>query len=532
MAKISSPQTHTGSLRSLRTLAAHHLHTVVTTLLDYPIPLNPHVIETWQTLSQDKQLTVSTFDLLLELLLLELLSRSLPYLEKERGSSGPIRHPTPVPKAVTCALTYILGVDDVEPLAKEHFHRLFAALLIRIGSCAVITESAPSGKNKVAEPSSVSCAVDAMKELLTLSKADELLKTASEEGVWEAIAKPDRFPEGVTTMAWALCRHVPEEVPKVVNFLTPVLSNLYEPQRVVTAAFFAELINQQCLGDMNLVELLMNSLLGRLVDSSHYVRMLCVRGLGNIASIGGEQLRKYTTTVLSAMMAGMDDKEDPQDLITLEAMAGLSKIIDEIGESHVRPILINICIRIRPCFEKDKGSVRAAAFTLFGNLRRFGDGPSKAPFMEQIHNNFITLLLHMNEDDKDVVKACKKALRQIGPLLGSTAVNDMFQKHLLEEAQLHYGEFMNDLARHIIADFPDKISFYTMNCVGFFKSVWQSIRASAAMFAGFLLGNLPKPDRHTISKEHVCAALKSLLKDPATRVRMMAGEAMSLLYDY
>lgn len=52
------------------------------------------------------------------------------------------------------------------------------------------------------------------------------------------------------------------------------------------------------------------------------------------------------------MMAGMDDKEDSEDLITTEAMSGLSKILSEIDESHIRAILINVSLRIRPCFEK------------------------------------------------------------------------------------------------------------------------------------------------------------------------------------
>lgn len=51
-------------------------------------------------------------------------------------------------------------------------------------------------------------------------------------------------------------------------------------------------------------------------------------------------------------MAGMDDREDPQDLITMEAMSGLAKVFEKIEESCVRPILINISLRIRPCFEK------------------------------------------------------------------------------------------------------------------------------------------------------------------------------------
>ena len=58
------------------------------------------------------------------------------------------------------------------------------------------------------------------------------------------------------------------------------------------------------------------------------------------------------------MMAGMDDKEDVNDEITLEAMNGLSKILVVISEEHVRAILINIALRIRPCFEKV--SARAA----------------------------------------------------------------------------------------------------------------------------------------------------------------------------
>ena len=51
-------------------------------------------------------------------------------------------------------------------------------------------------------------------------------------------------------------------------------------------------------------------------------------------------------------MAGMDDKDDLEDEITLEAMSGLAKILAKLDENNVRQILINICLRIRPCFEK------------------------------------------------------------------------------------------------------------------------------------------------------------------------------------
>ena len=48
--------------------------------------------------------------------------------------------------------------------------------------------------------------------------------------------------------------------------------------------------------------------------------------------------------------------------------------------------------------------MRAQAFILFGNLSIFGDGPSKLPFLEQIHSNLVSLLLHLNDPEVEVKK--------------------------------------------------------------------------------------------------------------------------------
>lgn len=64
------------------------------------------------------------------------------------------------------------------------------------------------------------------------------------------------------------------------------------------------------------------------------------------------QVHKYSTTVLSAMMAGMDDRDDPEHCITLEAMNGLSRVLSGIDEEHIKGIQINIALKIRPMIEK------------------------------------------------------------------------------------------------------------------------------------------------------------------------------------
>jgi len=52
------------------------------------------------------------------------------------------------------------------------------------------------------------------------------------------------------------------------------------------------------------------------------------------------------------MMSGMDDKDDVDDVLTLEAMGSLSRILSQVAEKDIQAILINITLRIRPCFEK------------------------------------------------------------------------------------------------------------------------------------------------------------------------------------
>ncbi|XP_041376876.1 maestro heat-like repeat-containing protein family member 1 [Gigantopelta aegis] len=543
---IECQQTRTGTLRTIRTLASHHLIPLLTTFLGYPLPYDEHMVAIWQILAKDSVLTENIISHFLELLL-----KSLPYEEKPdpRDKTQVVKSATIVPLAITHAFNELFQAEETEEQVLKHFHRLFAAFMIRIGSSNgvnppkhKVTPSESKSKDKKkgvskieTKPLSASrIAVQAFQTFLQRAKSFDLCESLEKEEVFVKMEDTEQYPEAFTVLARILVSSPNESghISKIVTNLISVLSSIYDTQRVVVAAFFAELINQRCAGDDYLVELIMNGLLGRLVDSSHIVRMLCVRGLGNIASVGKDQVQRYSTTILSAMMAGMDDKEDPNDDITIEAMSGLSRILSEIDETHIRAILINVSLKIRPCFEKEKPAVRAQAFILFGNLSRFGDGPSKAPFLEQIHTNFMSLLLHLNDSEPEVKKGCKYALRMLGPLMESEAINEKFQKHLLEDANLFYGEFMNDLSKLIIQDFPEKVNFYVMACVSFFKSSWDEIKSNAAMFLGFLLGNLPLEKQGMISKEHVCSALIMLLKDPSPTVRAKAAEAMSLLYEY
>lgn len=71
--------------------------------------------------------------------------------------------------------------------------------------------------------------------------------------------------------------------------------------------------------------------------------------------------------------------------------------------------------------------------------------------MEQVHSNFVGFVLHLNEADPKVKLACRRVLRQVGPLMDSKNIEKMFEEALPEnKTSLHYGEFINDLAKILV----------------------------------------------------------------------------------
>jgi len=264
-----------------------------------------------------------------------------------------------------------------------------------------------------------------------------------------------------------------------------------------------------------------------LVES--HIKIQALRGLGNIVSVEREEANKWAPTVLDALLTSIDDQNES---IAMEAMQGLSKIFAIVEESRMSPILVNVINRIRPAFEKENQEIRSAAFTMYGSLYRFGNGFAADAFYEQIHNYLSALTLHINDDTDSVKKACKGALRNLAPLFRNKDVTEFILRELEEGKYLDYVEFLNSFSIELIKAFPERMNLYVMSSIDFFKSNWNTIKANASVFVGFLLGNLPIEKRKNLNPSLVSKALIALLKEKNPAVRKCSAEAMSLMHTY
>uniref|UniRef100_A0A8C3M1X7 Maestro heat like repeat family member 1 n=1 Tax=Chrysolophus pictus TaxID=9089 RepID=A0A8C3M1X7_CHRPC len=454
--EVDEEHVHKAAQQTVYILAAQHTGVVVSSLLGSALPFDSHTCAMWRALAAEPSLTAQILEQLLEKV-----TRDVPYKESRAfllgGSSE--RVATPLPMAATCALHEIMSAPESGPAVLGLYAPLFVTLLLRV-SCTVGVQLPKSLQGRERRSSShaaasrslqpCSCAVQTLRAMLARGGSEAVATAVGSAGGWELMENPERHHEGVTVLAGSMARHAGPRLPLIVKSLIPTLSSAFDSQRVTATAFLAELLSSNVVNDLILLENVMDSMTGRQKDPCLLVRVLALRGLGNIAVGAPEKVHKHGAKLLASMVNGMDDRDDPNNLVALEAMTSLSKLLEHLEERDVRATLLHIAIRIRPFFDSEQPDLRRSSIVLFGNLTKFSEGDCEA-FFEQILNGLVTLLLHLQDPKPEVVRACKFALRMCGPSMGCEGLCDMFLNHLREDRSLHYGEFMNNVCKHLVS---------------------------------------------------------------------------------
>ncbi|MED6250664.1 hypothetical protein ATANTOWER_004214 [Ataeniobius toweri] len=518
---ITEEQVRVAVGQTVLILASQHLQTVINALVNQPLPYDSWTSEMWMALGADPFVASQIIEMVMEKLVI-----MAPYVDKKESMmrGGMTKVATNQPLAMTCGLKELLLNGQSQEPAVSLFPQLFSCLTVRLGASVGVMPPKDNTHKHSGSLHVAGVAAEALRILLARAQLDEVMNRLDENNAWDALKEQNTHITGVTLLARALAKHAGPRLPAIVECLCPSLNNIYESQRITVTAFFSELLNHHVVTELMLIDVLMNNMMERISDPCCTVRMLAVRGLGNIAVGSPEKVNKYAKELLAAMSSGMEEKDDPGKLITLEAMSGLSKVLLHLDKKNVHLLVVYIFMKIKPFLESDNDDIRCASILLMGNLSKFGSG--EPVFKDQIHNVLVSLLLHLVDPNAHVVKACKYAMRVCAPVVGSEQITTMFQNHLHEDKSLHYGEFINDLTKYLIQDFPGMLNFYHISVIQFFKSNWPEVRAAAAMFIGFLLGNIQQEHLSHLNMGTISKGLVMLLQDPDPVVRMKAAEAM------
>lgn len=449
-------------LKALVALAAHHQKLVCNEMLAQPTPFQPNIIEFWQCVATQAELSSYVIDYFLGILS----SSGLYEVSTEKSGPNAQNVATHQSFAIFCVLNEILQGKNIQPELKRRFPELFAVFL---ASTATYTNLAlpnkPTSSSSSSQPNAKSSS-PSIKSKLGLTPSKEIKMTPCqvvldafkaylrnielEQLEQVLVVHPDlasstdlnKFMEILTPMASALVGQLgisSTAMRQVVDAVADKVASPYESERIAAVGLYSQLIpqvksgqrrllnssilelviiiSQKPSGELSSVIMLhLNSALG---DSSPLVRGFCVRGMAYVGNLNETDVDKYSEMSLGALLKGIDDNTTDCFInIPLESMKGLSRIVMALHKDKLESFQVSLAIRIRRFMEHSAAEIREAAILLFGDLCRIKTAdygtrckspietmtPVSDALREQIFSNFFSLFLHLSETDAQIVR--------------------------------------------------------------------------------------------------------------------------------
>ncbi|KAJ8916184.1 hypothetical protein NQ315_016323 [Exocentrus adspersus] len=533
---IKCPRTRSYALRGVLNLATHHSRTVCGMLLAQSLPFDSSICDCWAVLSTDSTLVLDLLDQLKKII------KTTPLYE-EQGNN--VKVVSLASLQAVCALHEILKNTQIKDISIQQFPELFSTLLVclasYIGTSTPVARGNGDKRDKYSfiinrdayKLSPAKIALETFRLFLTCCEFSKMAACLLFFNHVDTCEDLTVFLDVVQALVENLSVENPQSLSWLVGCLGPYIRADLEPQRVAVVAFFTYLFKQGAREQGVLIENLLEMILDVQMDQSCLVRKLGLEGLGYAAeNLNLDLITRHCNPILSVLMNSLDyNNIGNESAVILEGMLSFSKLLTTLEGYKFSSFQVTAAVRIKPLLGQEDVNLRRASFRLLGDLTNsLNSEANLEAFKEQIQGNLITLILHLCDPDIYVVKACKYTLRKIGPYLESPKVNSMIQEHLIDEANLHFADFIRDLIKVMAAEIQDLFPLLVMTSLSYFKSQWVEIRSNAALVAGLLYSQLTQENKHQVSLDMVCDRLMRLLQDEHEEVRMRAVQAIAYLF--
>ncbi|CAI5439279.1 unnamed protein product [Caenorhabditis angaria] len=522
-------QTYTDVLAALVAFAAHQQQAVCDVMLKQPLPYSENISDAWECLSRDKLLFGGILDYLIELLGTSL-DEPFEIVDSGGGTSAKLVNVEPC--VYVAAIAEIIKNGEPESALMERLAIILTLLIQFICSVSdtqfpVMQKEGAKGvliitpeiRRSAEKPAGI--AVSTLKNLMNRTRSMTIIEDMNQARAWSDCLDREMFIQAIFVLVRSITEQRSGWIPALARVVEEYATSESEPRRLAAVIVAASLIKRTTTENGEMNEQLLIKCIRRLEDSltdpSLRIRKLCVKGLGDLSeSSSPDVIQRFVHMAVEAAMSGLDDHGDRKDTVAIESIVALNKLVELTNDEQLRSILPVVLLKVRPCFEKDSSTLRAAAFNLFGEIgARVGE--NSEDFRSHLHTNIVTLLLHLNDDFEEVRGKCALAVWRLAGFLNSSNAGILIERELKDGKQpACYSQFLKEISMVMSDSFPDRVNQYALATSNYFKSS----RLSAQL-------------RATISKDLIFTGLVGLLKDGEDQnVIISATKAISNLHDF
>lgn len=489
------------------------------------------------------------------------------------------------PNYKVCASTVILGSileSGLDPNSNcyekivKFFPELLSTLILRIGSAHSINYTYDAFKNKENDPRNQ--AVWTLQQLVKYSKFSEISSCLQTGGsIQQKLMDVNEYDEGVYELMMICCQKLDYESQSTMfDFLENFKDRPWAGQRIVVISCFAQFLffasEIRCKKDFDVKEF-RNNLVNKIssysviTDSEEMIRKMSIRGLANLTKVYLECVNDLDLYCkIQNVQIEEDDKNsfklklkqnildstydstlnyiiekinDTSETVVIESLTSLNHMVEYLSLNVLNTSNIGVLLKLlRPCFDSGNSLTRSLSFNLFSSLINIikielGKNSNLVQFVtEQIHNNYISMILHSNDEAQSVRKSSMKCLFNANNFILDQTLEDEYNKlktkfivkNIPEENDIVFEEYMIVISDVIFKKFPKKIPYHIQNLINHSLSTQENIRGSSVVLLGLFYSlSLNSKDEEIVKHiniEQIFSNFIKLLKDYSCKVKV------------
>ncbi|XP_064443841.1 maestro heat-like repeat-containing protein family member 6 isoform X2 [Mirounga angustirostris] len=381
------------ALRVLSALALDHAREVVCALLPSSLPPDrcsypQPAAELWRSLSRNQHVNGQV----LVQLLWALKDEARPELEA---------------LAATRALGEMLAVSGCVGATRGFYPHLLLVLVTQLHQLARRGHSPDTPKvqapwRRGPPHSHASCAVEALKALLTGDGGRMVVTCMEQAGGWRRLVGVHTHLEGVLLLASAMVAHADHHLRGLFGSSLPRLRSPDDTQRLTAMAFFTGLLQSRPTARLLREEVILERLRAWQGDPEPTVRWLGLLGLGHLALNRGKV--RHVSKLLPALLGALGEGDGR----LVDAALGALRRLVLRPRAPVRLLSAELGPRLPRLLDDARDSVRASAAGLLGTLVRRGRGGLpvglRGPLRKLVLQSLIPLLLRLQDPSRDAAE--------------------------------------------------------------------------------------------------------------------------------
>ncbi|XP_053514739.1 maestro heat-like repeat family member 5 [Artibeus jamaicensis] len=393
------PSTKEETLRAMCLLAGNHIHIMVPLLLNKPLPWDRTILALWKVFGTWRETTFSILQLLTGIL-----------EQRHQGQE----------KEAACALYEMLS----ESLCQDSIHELFPRLLLavlchlhwvvdRYPSLEVVyTENqSPEKERKVFNP--VGSALELLKLLLTAAFGGVMTSTEDQK-CWELLCNPVSYYLGAIELTSGIVKNCePAILQQILNHVKNLLCSLDNHQKILARSIYAELLCHESVTE-TLGQDVVDNLSSWIMEPDLVIKEIGLRGISNLALHPGKsETLKSLVPFLEELLRNEEWR------VRVQAVKALQNIPHHGKRKDIKLVLGSITKQLPALVSDEKDEVRISATSALGHIltqvRKLKPGSA---LRKQMNSLLVPLLLSLQDNNTDAVKACRRALTEWTKVMG------------------------------------------------------------------------------------------------------------------